>query len=200
MRAAFPQGVREEEAALTRGLTTVQTARAARGLRWAGGRLFEILGTWAGEANHPSIAVSMATASRHLGWHLEDLDELVPDSVLLADDTAFEPPDAVGAALDAIRAIPGAPARLGVAHRVLLARMASRCVRIQRLASPHADAPFTRIVEFLLADIRRDRDDGEVLLERLLLDELAVNQVGERVVEAERRLVVAGGLFTDGLD
>jgi len=178
------------------GLTAVQGARVVGELHWTTGRLFEVFGQWAGEADRPDIAVSMATASRHLGWHAGDLAELLPDSVLLEGVARTEPhePEVAGA-VDAIRAIPGSVERLAVAHRVLLARVAARCVAVERAVATHSDAALARVLGFLLADIRRDRDDGEALLGRLLVDIPTVEAVNARVLEAESRLVAAGGLL-----
>ncbi len=180
---------------MNQGLTTVQTARVVGELQWSAERLFGILTTWASEADRSAIAVVLATSGRHLGWHAADLGELMPDSTLLADEVVVPPRPALDAALDAIRAIPGSVERLAVAHRVLLARMAARCVAVTHRAAPHADAALLRQVEFCLTDLRRDRDEGEMLLVGLLTDTETVERVGRRVVEAEARLVAAGGLF-----
>lgn len=178
------------------GLTAVQTAQVVGGLHWATSRIFEVLGLWAAEADRPDIAVSMATSSRHLGWHSGDLAELLPDSVLLEDELQSAPhTPGVPAAVDAIRAIPGSIERLAVTHRVLLPRIAARCVAVERASGPHSDAALSRVMAFLLADLRRDRDDGEALLGRLLDDVSVVEQANARVLEAESRLVAAGGLL-----
>ena len=55
------------------------------------------------------------------------------------------------------------------------------------------------MLSFLLADLRRDRDDGEALLGRLLTDVETVEQANARVLEAESRLVEAGGLLPIGI-
>lgn len=181
---------------MDQGLTVVQTARIVGGVHWVTTRLFEILGGWAGESDRPDIAVSLATSSRHLGWHTSDLEELLPDSVLLEDHTTSMPHTAeLGPALEAIAAIPGSIERLAVAHRVLLARLAAHCVAVERAGAPHADASMTRVISFLLADLRRDRDDGEALLARLFDDLEVVERVHARMLDAESRLVAVGGLF-----
>lgn len=182
------------------GLTAVQTAQVVGELHWIVSRLFEVIGGWAGEADRPDIAVSMATSSRHLGWHAGDLEELLPDSTLLQDDIVRGPhaPE-VAAALDAIRVIPGSIEQLAVTHRVLLPRVAARCVSVERASGNHSDAALARALSFLLADLRRDRDDGEALLGRLLTDVETVEQANARVLEAESRLVEAGGLLPIGI-
>lgn len=178
------------------GLTAVQSAQVVGELHWVTSRLFEVLGLWAGEADRSDIAVSMATSSRHLGWHAADLHELLPDSVLLEDEVGSEPHSpGLDGALEAIRAIPGSVERLAVAHRVLLPRVAARCVAIERASANHSDASLARVLAFFLADLRRDRDDGEALLGHLLPDVAAVERANSRVLEAESRLVAVGGLL-----
>lgn len=186
--------IRNKGGSVGQGLTTVQAAEIAGGLHWASARLFEILGAWAGDAERSDIAVSLATASRHMGWHADDLAGLAPDSILVDDTTESPPPAAIVGALEAVRATSGSLEQLAIAHRVLLARLAARCVAVERMTAPHADAPLARVVGFLLTDLRRDRDEGEALLERLLVDVASVERVGAVVVDAERRLVEAGGL------
>ena len=186
---------------MNQGLTAVQTAQVVGGLHWATGRLFEVFGLWAAEADRPDIAVSMATSSRHLGWHTGDLAELLPDSVLIEGVARTEPhAPGVDGAIEAIRAIPGSLERLAVAHRVLLARVAARCVAVERAAASHSDTSLARVLAFLLADLRRDRDDGEALLTRLLTDVSSVERVNTRVLEAESRLVAVGGLLPVRID
>lgn len=183
------------------GLTVVQTAQVVGELNWVVSRLFGVLGLWATEADRPDIAVSMATSSRHLGWHAGDLEELLPDSTLLEGDPTSGPRSpAVDAAIEAIRGIPGSIERLAVAHRVLLPRVGARCVSIERAAGNHGDASLARVLSFLLADLRRDRDDGEALLGRLLADVEFVEKANARVLEAESRIVTAGGLLSAGIN
>ncbi len=177
------------------GFTVVESARVIEGLRWSSLRLFEILGEWAGAAQRSDIAVSLATASRHMGWHTEDLIALAPESILIDDDPS---PTVryrgLGAALDRLRVGPDPIENLAIAHRVLLARIGSRCVAVEKLAATHADAALVRVIGFMLADLRRDRDEGEALLQQLLSSPEIVRSVGSSVVEAESLIVAAGGL------
>lgn len=186
---------------MNEGLTVAQTAHVVGGLHWVSTRLFEVLGIWAGEADRPDIAVSMATSSRHLGWHASDLAELLPESVLLEGIAQSAPHDpGVDAALEAIRAIPGSIERLAIAHRVLLARVAARCVAVERAAAAESDEALARVLSFLLADLRRDRDAGEALLGQLLIDVSMVEQVNGALLEAESRLVAVNGLLPVRID
>ena len=181
---------------VSQDLATVQAPRAAMDLHWASSHVFDVVGAWAGESDSPAVAVSMATTSRHLSWRVADLQELIPEPEADQDD---DPPaqlhPRLAGAFDAIRAIPGTAERLGITHRVLLPRLAVECVNMERGAKPDEEPdPVVVIAGALLGDLRRDRDDGEVLLAKLIIDVAMVQKVGERVLEAERRLVEAGGL------
>lgn len=190
-------------------LATIHSALAVE-LNWASQQVFDVLGAWAGEVDNAAVAVSMATTSRHLSWHVADLDELMTkteaDEEISVETTKegeaseTEPvplhPE-VTAAFHTIRAIPGTLERLAIGHRVLLPRLAVECVLLERTTKPDEETdPVVVIASALLGDLRRDRDDGEVLLSRLIGDAATAQRVGERVVEAERRIVSCGGLTT----
>ena len=182
--------------AVSQDLATVQAPRAAIDLHWASSSVFDVIGSWAGESDNRAVAISMATTSRHLSWRVADLRELIPEpDGDDADEPSIQLHPRVAAALDAIRAIPGTAERLGITHRVLLPRLAIECVVMERGTKADEDPdPVVVIAGALLGDLRRDRDDGEVLLAKMIIDVATVQKVGERVVEAERRLVEAGGL------
>jgi len=176
------------------GFTTIESARVVEGLRWAATRLFELLGRWAANAERPDVAVSLATASRHMGWHADDLASLAPDSESLDGVIDLVSFAKLGNVLDRLERSNDPINNLAIAHRVLLARVASRCVAVEKLASAHSDAALARVMGFMLADLRRDRDEGEALLELLMTDSAIVGRVGAAVVEAESLIVDAGGL------
>ena len=182
-------------------LTVAATATAVRGLHWASASLFELFVSWAGEVepDRGDVAAWLSATGRHLGEQADDLKTLMPDSVLLADMTSFTAPSSEAEeALIAIRAIPGSVVRLAIAQRVLLGRFRASCESLQRLATPHADAPLLRVVGFLLLDIRNDREQGGLLLGSLRNSE--TNQhLNRGVMEAESHLVSAGGLVPAGV-
>ena len=185
-------------------LTVAATATAVRDLHWASESLFELFVSWAGEVepDRGDVAAWLSATGRHLGEQADDLKTLMPDSVLLADMTSFTAPSAPSSeaeeALSAIRAIPGSVVRLAIAQRVLLGRLRASCESLQRLATPHADAPLLRVVGFLLLDIRNDLEQGELLLGSLRNSE--TNQhLNRGVMEAESHLVSAGGLVPAGV-
>ena len=182
---------------MSQDLVTVKPSQIIADLHWLSSRIFDVLGTWAGEAENAAVAVSMATTSRHLSWHVSDLAELIPEPEIEDGDEDPGPlHPVVSEALDSIQAIPGTVERLGVTHRVLIPRLAVECVNIERGSKPDDDPdPLVDIARAMLDDLRRDRDDGEVILCQLIVDIATVQRVGERVLEAERRLVEAGGLL-----
>lgn len=179
---------------MTEGFTAVETARVVDGLHWSCTRLFAMLGRWAGEADRSDVAVSLATASRHMGWHADDLAALAPDGLLVGQSSSSAASPELESTLDTLDETRGSLERLAITHRVLLARLTTRCIAVERLATEHSDAALTRVVGFMLSDLRRDRDDGETLLERLLIDPQTVERVGANVVETESLVVGAGGL------
>ena len=191
-----PEGGEESVLETVRaGLTMAETARAASGLLWAVERLAGIFASWAAGTDDAEAAVWLATAARHLEQHLGGLEELRPGYEALAEAARPAPsrPE-VDAALEAVAAAATGPAeRLGIANRVLLEHLSSHCTALRAAASSPADAPLDRALEFLMVDLRRDRDSGEALLEGLAPGGAA--EAAEAEAEAERRLAAAGGLF-----
>lgn len=182
-------------------LTVAATATVLRDLHWASASLFELFVAWAGEVEpeHGDVAVWLSTTGRHLGEQAENLKALMPDSVLLSDQTVLGAPSPQSeSALEAIRGVRGSVVRLAIAQRVLLTRLSESCETLRRLAEPHADAPLLRAVGFLLLDLRNDGEAGGLLLGSSS-DSSTDEQVTAGVVEAEKQLVSAGGLAPTGV-
>ena len=176
------------------GLTMADTARAAGGLSWAVERLAGIIGSWAAAADDPATAVWLATAARHLEWHQDGLEELRPGYEALAAESRPAPArPQTDAALDLVAAGATDPVeRLAVANRVLLEGLSAHCAALRAAAAARADTPLDRVLEFLMADLRRDREAGEALLEELAASSAAARSAAD---EAQRRLAAAGGIF-----
>lgn len=181
-------------------LTAATTATVVRDLHWACESLFELFVQWASEVDSDGgdVAVWFSVTGRHLESQAEDLKALMPDSVLLGELTGFGAPSAASSsAVEAIRAIPDSVARLAIAQRVLLAQLGASCDSLRQVATPHADAPLLRRVEFLLVDLRNDLEAGRLLLERRL-EELSDTSIGEEIsaaaTEVKGQLVAAHGL------
>ncbi len=144
------------------GYSVARTARLVCGLRWACGRVSEILGAWAGQAAaaggpHAGAAVRLLELSRRLALHRETLDGLQPDSERMAAWRQASPADqALVAALDEIAALQGPSERLAVAETVLVPALAGVYREIGQHAAPHCDAALASAVRALLHDLDRE--------------------------------------------
>lgn len=178
------------------GLTMADTARQASRLRWAVEHLGGIIGSWAAGTEDSRAAVWLATVARHLEQHADSLEGLRPGYEALAEAARPGParPE-IEAALDGI-AVAAAPAeRLEIACRVLLGHLSAHCAGLRAVTVAPADAPFDRALEFLMADLRRDRGAGEALLNGLGADgPAAARSAAEAAASAESRLAAAGGI------
>ena len=174
------------------GLTMADTARQASRLRWAVERLGGIIGSWAAGTEDARAAVWLATVARHLGQHADSLDGLRPGYEALAEAARPGParPE-IEAALDDIATEAGPTERLGIACRVLLGHLSAHCAALRAVTAAPADAPFDRALEFLMADLRRDRGAGEALLDGLAA---AAARSADAAASAESRLAAAGGI------
>ncbi len=106
---------------VSRGYSVAQTARLVCALRWACGRLAEMLEGWAAQAagtpGHAEVAAPLSELSRRLASHREALDGLQPDSELMAPWRQAAPADgSLAAALDEIAASEGSVERLDIAR------------------------------------------------------------------------------------
>lgn len=178
------------------GLTMADTARQASRLRWAVERLGGIIGSWAAGTEDAKAAVWLATVARHLEQHADGLEGLRPGYEALAAESRLVParPE-IEAALDGIAAASGPAERLGIACRVLLGQLSAHCAALRAATAAPADAPFDRALEFLMADLRRDRDAGEALLDKFGADgPAAARSAADAAAAAESRLAAAGGI------
>ena len=177
------------------GLTMADTARHVSRLRWAAERLGGIIGSWAAGTGDPRAAVWLATVARHLEQHADSLEGLRPGYEALAEESRPGPARSeIEAALDGIAAAAGLAERLGIACRVLLGHLSAHCAALRAATAAPADAPFDRALEFLMADLRRDRDVGEALLDELGPAGPAAARSAEAAASAESRLAAAGGI------
>ena len=192
------------------GYTAEQTARLVGALRWACGRLSEIVDAWAREAaaaaagtgagglapdpdrspapGVAAAAVRMAELSRRLASHRDALDELQPDSERLVSWRPAAPADpSLGAALDEIAALQGPLERLAVVRQVLVPQLLGAYRDICDHAAPHCDAALASAARSLHHDLDRGcQDDGAPA-------EAGGHQPGA-LAAAERSLSAAGGI------
>ena len=190
-------------------------------LRWACGRLSEIVGAWATEAaaaavggaptgggDQPdrsgrdsadvhlaaaAVAVEMAVLSRRLAAHRDVLDGLQPDSERLASWRLAAPADpSLADALDQIAALQGPLERRGVAREVLVPQLLGAYQEIREHAAPHCDAALASAAGSLGRDLDRDRG-------RVGGAALADAASSSAAASAERGLLAAGGLVGSSL-
>lgn len=172
---------------MSRGYSVAQTARLVCGLRWACGRLSEMLEGWAAEAAEAEASVHLAELGRRLASHRETLDGLQPDSELMAAWRQAAPADqGLVAALDGIAGLAGSSGRIAVAWRVIVPQLAHVYGEILEHAAPHCDAALASAARAL----REDLDRGAA--------SAGVAQPGA-VDAADRVLTTAGGIVEPSL-
>ena len=150
---------------MSRGYSVAETARLVCALRWACGRLAEVLEAWAaqaaGTAEHAEAAAPMWELSRRLASHREILDGLQPDSELMAPWRQAAPADAaLVAALDEIAASEGTPERLDIAREVLVPELRRVYAEIREHAAPHCDGALISTARSLGFDLDREHRGG----------------------------------------
>ena len=171
---------------MSHGYSVAQTARLVCALRWACGRLSEMLEGWAAQAasapEHAEAAASMSGLGRRLASHRETLDGLQPDSELMAPWRQASPSDpALAKALDEIAGLEGPLARLAIAEEVFVPELSDACRQIGEHSAPHCDAALASAARAL----RHDLDRG---------DALAGAGQPEAIEAADCALTAAGGI------
>ena len=145
---------------MSRGYSVAQTARLVCALRWACGRLAEMLEGWAAQAagtpEHAEAAAPLSVLGRRLASHREALDGLQPDSELMAPWRQAAPADpSLAEALDEIAALEGSRERLGVAREVLVPELQRVYAEIREHAAPHCDGALISTAGSLGFDLDR---------------------------------------------
>ena len=127
--------------------------------------------------------------SQHHAWRAAQWWDRLP---LLADvdrDALVAAPSAAMAAgMDELARRPDLVERLAGAYRVALPRLVGRYRAHQQLNGPAGDASAIRTLDLLVPDVTNDWRDGEVLLQRHLVDADAVERAAATVVRLERAL------------
>ena len=196
------------------GYSAVQTARLVSALRWACGRLSEIVGAWATEAaaaaaggaqtgggDQPdrcgrdsvdvhvaaaAAAVEMTVLSRRLAAHRDVLDGLQPDSERLASWRLAAPEDpSLADALDEIAGLQGPLECRGVAREVLVPQLLGVYQEVREHAAPHCDAALVSAAGSLGHDLDRGRVGDAARADAAS---------SSAAVAVERTLLAAGGL------
>ncbi len=183
------------------GYSAVQTARLVSALRWACGRLSEMVGAWASDtaaaagegdpAGEDSVgggaatAVEMLVLSRRFASHRDVLDGLQPDSERLGSWRQAAPGDpSLADAIDEIAELEGPRKRLAVVRGVLVPQLRDAYRDIGEHAAPHCDAALAAAAGSLRLDL-----DGEAAAPGA-----GQLSAAEAVEAADRVLSAAGGI------
>lgn len=156
---------------------------------WLEARCFELLGGWVPTITEPDLKLLAARHSRHHGWHVELLGEVLPatrdhDPLRLV---APANPRWV-AAVAAVRgdATTSAADRLTGLYQAFLPRLVAGHVEALEATSPISDGPVARRLRIVLEDERADLAEGLAALEAC--SGAAVDATAERRATVEAAL------------
>lgn len=123
-------------------------------------RLFELVGQWSATAPHDTVRITLARVTTHAATHIEWWTQRIPQVEGPLDDTddLLSGLAHWSAAMTALAEEGPTPLGLeGVAD--LLGRWIDEFVQWVSQHDPDLDAPTVRVLELVLADLQRDRDD-----------------------------------------
>ncbi|MGH9125941.1 MAG: hypothetical protein ACRDZ8_14620 [Acidimicrobiales bacterium] len=150
-------------------------ARVIGGYVWLEERLFEIVGGWVPSVPEPAVKLRFEADSHHHAWHaslwrerLPALREVEPDAFVAPATPPLEQ------ALSSVAQSATTVERLVSVYRVLAPRLAVGYQRHQERASAVADGPTIRALDLVLADERRDWQEGEALVQSVLTSSVDV--------------------------
>jgi hypothetical protein len=174
------------------------SARLAGSHRWIEQRLFEILGRWSAAVAVPGAKALLGAQSHHHAWHAELWRGCLPTLAHLEPDAVTGPPSpAIAAFFDEVDDRAGAHDAVGKlvgVYRVAVPRLLAAYVARRARATSVADAPVIRALELIGADLRRDGEDGERLVQSLLRTGADACRAAERQGWLEARLIDGGGI------
>jgi hypothetical protein len=169
-----------------------EAARRAGGHGWAESRLFEILGGWVASTDDVDAKLLLDRHSQHHAWRADQWWDRLPVLAEVDRSRLMGPPSASSAAVaDELAALQGTVRRLAGAYRVALPRLAGAYLQHRLQANPASDSAVLRTIDIVLADVVSDWRDGEVLLQQLLTDEVAVQEAAGTVSRFEKLLLKA---------
>jgi hypothetical protein len=151
--------------------------------------MFEILGSWVPTIAEPEAKLMLDRHSLHHSWRATQWHDRLPvvtgvdrEALLAAPDVATEK------ALDALSGMQGTTGRLAGAYRVAIPRLAGVYSADLATASRVSDGSVIRTLEIVSADLQNDWREGEFVLQRLLIDRVAVESASRAVAELETML------------
>ncbi len=175
-----------------------ETARRVGTYKWIEMKVFEVLGGWV--ALSPELEVKMQLGThcyRHSFhaelWHkrLPELGEMNPQRLTAPANGELESFfDQLNQTLDPEQTIE----RLTGIYRVLLPGLITAYSYHLKNTSTITDAPTMRILELCLRDDIQEWQDGEMLLQSLLLDALGIDRAADWQAELAKLLLEAGGI------
>ncbi len=169
--------------------TLEESARLAGSHAWLERRLFEIAGGWVTTTAEPEAKLMLDRHSYHHSWRAEQWVERLPvladvDRAALA---ATAEPD-LAPALAVLERAAGTPARLAGLYRFALPRLWGAYHRHRSAvgrAGVVADGSTLRTLGIVIPDVTSDWQEGEALLQNLLVSRGAVAEAASTVGELE---------------
>jgi hypothetical protein len=137
---------------------------------WLETRCFELLGAWVPVITEPELKLLAARHSRHHGWHVELLSEVLPATRDHDPRRLVAPADVRwGAAVDLVGgdATTTTAERLTGLYQALLPRLVVSHVAALDATSPVSDGPVARRLRIVIEDERADLAEGRAALETL---------------------------------
>jgi hypothetical protein len=167
-------------------VTLEEAARLAGGFRWAERRLFEVLGGWVASTPETGIKLMLDRHSHHHAWRAEQWWDRLPVLAGVDRDELTAPPAlALQAAYGALADMEGTVARLAGAYRFALPRLAGAYAAYRSAAAPASDGSGRRTVGIVGTDLEADWKEGELALQKLLIDLDAVAAASGAVARLE---------------
>jgi hypothetical protein len=181
----------------TSALTLEEAGRLAGRHRWVEMRLFETLGGWVQTVPELEVKLRIGADAPHHAWHAELWWERLPELAGVDRGELTAPFGAAAAVMDAVGE-PGGPGQtieklVGV-YRLVVPRIVAAYTTHLRQASTVSDGPTIRCLRLILRDELEDWREGELLIQSLLTDEVAVRRAAAHQARLEGLLVQAGGI------
>jgi hypothetical protein len=166
-------------------------ARLGR-LRFVELRLFEVLGAWVASTPEPQVKAFFAEQCYHHAWHGELWGDRFPQGYghdLVAATAEGGAP--LGGWLDQLAALEGTVERLAGLYRVVVPRLALAYRRWRSEADRVADGPLLRWLAMVSSDETADWQQGERLLQQLLVGPESVERAAAAQVRIETSVVAS---------
>jgi len=176
-------------------LSLHEAARIIGHYRWVELRLFEILGGWVPDVPELGPKLIVAAQAPHHAWHSSLWWDRLPELSGVDRDGLTVPANSdLVTFMDDLQGSERTIEKLVGLYRVVLPRAIAAYAGHLERASEVTDAPTIRALKLVLGDDLDDWKEGEMLLQSLITDDLAVRRAAEHQVRLEAQLVHAGGI------